>query len=288
MKRFALLVVPALLISGNLFGQLGQSSQGLYVGPPPQFSETCPLQPGQAAADYSQRLLLSGTGEFSDTLNFAELHATGFQSYGGWWEGMLNTALDRYGSAVTTVHFDGNDLDGSSVQGIVDVITNWAAHGDGVGTTGTLDVSGGTNATPGNIVDLVGAGWTVLYNAQSVTNAQKLALDGGTIPVSWKVAVTDGFKVAGAHAGSNGFYKTNGTSNGKDKYTPVGFAGEGDIAWNGSAWANTHGTFSTDDTTDFWDATDNGGGHTGYTATHPALQHYNGTDPSSETHWIND
>jgi hypothetical protein len=252
------------------------------------FLESCPIQPPQAAADYSQRLLLSGTGEFSDVLNFATVGISSFVSYAPWWEGMLKTALDRYGAPVTTVHFDDNNLDLTSANNIVDVIGDWATHGDGVGTTGTLDLTGGTNAVPSSasIIVLQDAGWTVLYNRTTVTNAEKLALS--SIPVGFPVSVSDGFKVASAHAGSNGFYKTNGTSNGKNKYSPVGFAGEGDIAWSGTVWANTHGTFSTSDTTDFWDATDNGGGHTGYTATHPALQHYDGTDPSSETHWIND
>lgn len=125
------------------------------------FSEACPIQPAQAASDYLERLLLS-LGAFSDVFNFTSLTMTSFVSYPGWWEEMLNTAFDRFGSTFT-VNFDDNALEVNSVNGIIDAIESWTHSHP---STGTLQIGGGTNAVPNpvNVATLEGDGWTVVHN----------------------------------------------------------------------------------------------------------------------------
>lgn len=124
------------------------------------FSEACPIQPGQAAAGYLERLLLSA-GAFSDVFNFTTLGMTSFTAYQSWWNEMLDTAFDRFGSSFD-VHFDGNALDGNSVQAIVEAIGDWA-HGNP--STGTLYIGGGTNAgSPVDFTHLTDWGWTCNHN----------------------------------------------------------------------------------------------------------------------------
>jgi hypothetical protein len=131
--------------------------------------EGAALQPPQALVDYAQRSLSASSADtasgFCDImLNFANLGlVTCVFQPGGWFIGLLAVAKAAQGNSFV-VHFDGNNLDADSVQQIVDAISDWVLHGAGTGTTGTLEIAGGTNAAPGDVTALTGAGWTVNHN----------------------------------------------------------------------------------------------------------------------------
>lgn len=112
---------------------------------------------------------------------------------------------------------------------------------------------------------------------QSLTNAQKLALDPVTTPIGKQVSVTDGFVVSGAGTTSfNDFYFASGTSGGRTRYEPLSYGSTGnECLWNGaSSWILSSFYYS-DNVAEPWLGTwtkDSDGDPPVPTLTHPAIQ----------------